>query len=369
MPRRKIGQLDWMDAGLAERRNRRVEALEQLSGLVDWTRFEALLSGVHAARKGEPSYPPLMMFKVLLVQRWYGLSDPAMEAALSDTLSFMAFAGLSLRDETPDHSTIWRFRQAPGKEGLLERLFEELARQLEGHGVVVRQGTLIDASIVSSAARRPRMDEDKVSRADPEARFGTTNERGRYAFGYKVHVAVDAGSGLVRAVKVTPANEQEVAIAPQLLEHAAGTVYGDRGYDSDGLRRELARRGLGDGLMRRRRGRRPLGEAETERNHALSLKRRPVEALFGTMKRSYRMGRMRAFGLLRATTSSCSASPSICAGCWSSPRPDSAQSHVGAGTRRLRRPSTPPIPAGAPRLHARTNLRRVKNRPAQRSPA
>lgn len=300
MPRRTIGQLDWMDAGLSGRRNRRVEALEGLLRLVDWTRFDALLSGIHAARKGEASYPPLMMFKVLLLQRWYGLSDPGMEAALSDSLSFMAFAGLSLRDATPDHTTIWRFRQELGKDGLLERLLAELNSQLESHAVVVKQGTLIDASIVSSAARRPRVEEDKISPVDPDARFGTTNERGRYAFGYKLHVAVDAGSGLVRGVRVTPANEQEIATAPQLLERAAGTVYADRGYDSDGLRRALARRGLGDGVMRRRRGR-ELTAAETERNHQLSLKRRPVEALFGTMKRSYRMGRMRAFGLLRTT--------------------------------------------------------------------
>lgn len=300
MPRRKMGQLDWMDAGLAERRNRRVEALEGLSRLVDWTRFDALLSSIHAAQKGEASYPPLMMFKVLLLQRWHGLSDPGMEAALSDSLSFMAFAGLSLRDATPDHTTIWRFRQELGKEGLLERLLAELNSQLESQRVVVKQGTLIDASIVSSAARRPRIDEGKISPVDPDARFGTTNERGRYAFGYKLHVAVDAGSGLVRGAKVTSANEQEIATAPQLLERAAGTVYADRGYDSDGLRRELARRGLGNGVMRRRRGR-ELSEAEIERNHQLSLKRRPVEALFGTMKRSYRMGRMRAFGLVRTT--------------------------------------------------------------------
>jgi len=300
MPRRTIGQLDWMDAGLAQRRNRRGEALDGLLRLVEWQRFEELLAGIHAAKTGEASYPPLMMFKVLLLQRWYGLSDPAMEAALSDTLSFMAFAGLSLKDETPDHSTIWRFRQELGKDGLLDRLLAELNRQLEAQAVVVRQGTLIDASIVTSAARRPRMDEDKVSPLDPDARFGTTNERGRFAFGYKLHVAVDAGSGLVRGATVTPANEQEVAVAPRLLANAAGTVYGDRGYDSNGLRRELQARGLGDGLMRRRRGR-ELTAAEVERNHQLSLTRRPVEALFGTMKRCYRLGRMRAFGLGRAT--------------------------------------------------------------------
>jgi transposase, IS5 family len=301
MPRRRIGQLGWMDAGLADRRNRRMEALERISGLVDWSRFETLLAGVHAAKKGEASYPPLMMFKVLLLQRWYGLSDPAMEAALSDTLSFMAFAGLSLSDATPDHTTIWRFRQELGREGLIDRLLHELNRQLDAQAVVVKQGTLIDASIVTSAARRPRMAEEKVSPVDPEARFGTTNERGRFAFGYKLHVAVDAGSGLVRAAAVTAANQQEVAVAPLILENAAGAVYADRGYDSDGLRRHLQARGLGDGLMRRRRGR-ELTPAEIDRNHQLSLKRRPVEALFGTMKRSYRMGRMRAFGLTRVTT-------------------------------------------------------------------
>jgi len=300
MPRRRIGQLGLMDAGLSRRRNQRVEALEGLLRLIDWSRFETLLSGIHSAKKGEASYPPLMMFKVLLLQRWYGLSDPAMEAALSDTLSFMAFAGLALEDATPDHSTIWRFRQELGKEGRLERLLRELNRQLDGHGVVVKEGTLIDASIVTSAARRPRMDEEKVSPVDPDARFGTTNERRRFAFGYKLHVAVDAGSGLVRAAAVTPANQQEVAVAPLLLKHAAGHVYADRGYDSDDLRRALQARGLGDGLMRRRRGR-ELNQAQTERNHQLSLVRRPVEALFGTMKRSYRLARMRAFGLSRAS--------------------------------------------------------------------
>lgn len=301
MPRRKLGQLGWVDAGLSGRRNRRAEGLERLSGLIDWTRFEALLAGIHAAPKGEASYPPLTMFKVLLLQRWYALSDPAMEAALSDTLSFMAFAGFSLDDETPDHSTIWRFRQALGENGLLELLLAELNRQLEAHAVLIKQGTLIDASIVTSAARRPRMSEDKVSPVDPDASFGTTNARGRFAFGYKLHVAVDAGSGLVRAAKVTAANEQDVAVAPQLLKDAAGTVYGDRGFDSNLLRTQLAERGLGDGLMRRRRGR-ELTEAEVERNHQLSLVRRSVESLFGTMKRSYRMGRMRVFGLRRVTT-------------------------------------------------------------------
>jgi IS5 family transposase len=164
------------------------------------------------------------------------------------------------------------------------------------------------------------MDEGKTSATDRKARFGTTNERGRFAFGYKMHVAVDAGSGLVRDMKLTPANVQDVAATPQLLDRADGVVYADRGYDSDGLRVELARRQLGDGLMRRRRGR-PLTAAEVLRNHQLSLTRRAVESLFGTMNELIGLA---ACAPLRncATppTSRSSASPSICVGGASSPR-------------------------------------------------
>jgi IS5 family transposase len=298
MPKRRVGQLDFVDGLVAQRPQSRPSALMEIAGLVDWSAFETLLSALPVAARGEPSYPALVMFKALLLQRWHGLSDPEMETALADRLSFMAFVGLSLGDPTPDHSTLWRFREKLGAHDLLDKLLAEANRQIAAAGLMVRQGTLIDATLVTSAARRPRMDEGKTSATDKAARFGATNERGRFAFGYKMHVAVDAGSGFVRDMKVTPANVQDVAVAPQLLDHAAGVVYADRGYDSDGLRAELARRELGDGLMRRRRGR-PLTPAEVLRNHQLSLKRRAVESLFGTMKRSYRLGRMRAFTQLR----------------------------------------------------------------------
>lgn len=299
MPRRRIGQLGWIDAALEQRASGRRDDLSAIAAAVDWGRFEALLSGINAAAKGEASYPPLMMFKVLLLQRWYTLSDPAMEAALGDRVSFMRFAGLSLDDETPDHSTIWRFRQKLSENGLVERLFAELAGQLEARGLVVKQGTLIDASIVSSAARRPKMGEDKISPVDPEARFGATNERQRFSFGYKLHVAVDQGSGLVRRLLLTSANVQDVTVAGALLPDQAGTVYGDRAYDSAALRALLNERGAGDGLMRRARKGYPLAPAEIERNQALSLIRRTVEKLFGTLKRSYGFARMRYFNAAR----------------------------------------------------------------------
>ncbi len=299
MPRRRIGQLSWVDGALSKRQERRRDTLAEIDRLVDWAPFAAALKEVHSAAKGEPAYPPLVMFKVLLLQRWYGLSDPAMEAALFDRISFLRFAGFSSEDETPDHTTIWRFREALGKAGLIERLFAALADQLDRRGITVKQGTLIDASIVQSAARRPRMDEDKVSPTDPDARFGTTNERGRYTFGYKMHVAVDSRSTTVRAWRVTPANVQDVAVAPELLPEEGGTVYADRAYDARDLRIELALRGLGDGIMRRGTRHGPPPPEMVRRNQMLSLLRRPVEAVFGTLKRCYGFHRMRYFSARR----------------------------------------------------------------------
>jgi len=297
MPRRRIGQLSWIDGALAGRGRRR-DGLAEIDRLVDWQPFGRLLSGIHGAAKGEAAYPPLMMFKVVLLQRWYGLSDPQMEEALFDRMSFLGFVGLSVEDETPDHTTIWRFRQKLVADGLIERLFAELSRQLDGHGITIKQGTLIDASIIQSAARRPRMEEGKVSQTDPDARFGANNERGRFTFGYKVHIAVDQGSATIGQWRVTPANVQEVKVAPELLPQT-GRVYADRGYDAAALHGELAVRGLQDGIMRRARRNRPLSAAQTAHNHELSLIRRAVEPVFGTLKRSYRFRRMPYFNPAR----------------------------------------------------------------------
>jgi IS5 family transposase len=285
---------------LSRRKTRRREVLGEIDRLVDWQPFDRLLAGIHGAVKGEAAYPPLMMFKVVLLQRWYGLSDPQMEEALFDRMSFLGFVGLSAEDETPDHTTIWRFRQKLAEGGLIEDLFAELARQLDGQGVTVRQGTLIDASIVQSAARRPRMDEGRTSATDPDARFGANNERRRFSFGYKVHIAVDRGSHTIGKWRVTPANVQEVTVAPDLLPES-GAVYGDRGYDGAGLRSRVSARGLEDAIMRRGRKNRPLPVTEIARNHELSLIRRAVEPVFGTLKRSYRLHRMPYFNIARNT--------------------------------------------------------------------
>ena len=107
--------------------------LDRISRIIDWRPLGEIVNDIHSARKGRPSYPPLAMVKILLLQQWYNLSDPQMEEALADRLSFRRFVGLGLEDDTPDHSTISRFRSALGSERS-ERLFEEIAKTVRRQG-------------------------------------------------------------------------------------------------------------------------------------------------------------------------------------------------------------------------------------------
>lgn len=131
---RDVGQGSFAEAFVVGGGNRR---LERIAGLLDWVRLEALLGGVYGSGTGRPSYPPLVMLKVLLLQGWYGLGDPAMEEALGDRLSFRRFVGLGLEDQVPDHSTISRFGSLLAGRGLAEALFavgRAPARRAGRHG-------------------------------------------------------------------------------------------------------------------------------------------------------------------------------------------------------------------------------------------
>lgn len=304
MPRKQVGQLGFEDALGAARRGRRPDRLEAMGRLIDWAAVERVLSPVdQVAAKGEASWPVLVLFKALILQRWHDLSDEGLEAALFDRLSFQAFCGLSLDDDVPDHATLWRFRQKLSKAGLMEALFAELERQFDAKGMVVRQGTLIDASLLEAAARRPAVKDGKTSAVDPDARFGTGDGRGRYTFGYKAHIAVDEGSLLVRAVRLTPANVQEIEAACDLVQGDEKAVLADRGYDAKRLRDHLESRGIANLVMRRGGYGRPVSDEDVARNHAIAPRRRIVESVFGTLKRLYRMGRLRYFTQARNATS------------------------------------------------------------------
>ena len=293
--RRELGQLSLAD-GLVEGAGRNRQ-LERIAALVDWAAFERLLGDVYAAPVGRPSYGPVVLMKCLLLQQWYRLSDPGLEEALADRLSFRRFVGLALADPVPDHSTLSRFRSELSRRGLAERLLAELNRQLDAKGLMVKTGTLIDASLVEADCRRPRKGEPVEGRSDRDASWNAMPEQP--LFGYKMHLAVDQGSGLVRQALLTPGHVSDKVPFLDLVQGDEEAVYADRGYDGWWYRQELAARGIADGIMAGDYRQRPLDAAGYARNRALGVLRAPVERTFAILKRWYGYGRVRYRSLVK----------------------------------------------------------------------
>jgi IS5 family transposase len=296
--RRELGQLSLAD-GVVEGGAGRNRQLERIAALVDWAAFERLLGGIYAAPVGRPSYGPVVLLKCLLLQQWYRLSDPGLEEALSDRLSFRRFVGLALADPVPDHSTLSRFRSELVRRGLSEALPAELNRQLDARGLMVKTGTLIDASLVEADCRRPKKGEPVERRSDPDASWNAMPEKP--LFGYKMHLAVDQGSGLVRQAILTPANVSDKTPFLALVQGDEQAVLADKGYDGWWYRQQLAERGIEDGIMAGSYRRRPLDAAGRARNRAIAPLRAPVERSFGVLKRWYDYRRVRYRSLVRNT--------------------------------------------------------------------
>jgi IS5 family transposase len=296
MARRDFRQLGLAD-GIVRRRGKKSEWLDRVDATLDWPALETIVAGIYASREGGLAYPLLTYVKLLLLQQWYGLSDEGLEAAVDDRLSFRRFAGIPLAESVPDHSSIWRFREELARRGLAERLLAEVNRQLDAKGLVLRRGTLIDATILEAAVRPPGGDAGEVSPRDPQA--GWTKKNGKSRFGYKAHVAVDEGSGIVRAAVMTPADVHDSVPADGLVQGDEEAVYADKAYDSEERRAGLRARGVEPRIMYQARRNRPLTPWQTWFNEAVAPVRAGVERVFGTMKRAYGHRRVRYLGLAR----------------------------------------------------------------------
>jgi IS5 family transposase len=290
-------QLSLADA-LVDARLGSNEKLERIDGLIDWSRLEALLSGLRAGETGRPPYPPLSMLKALYLQALYDLSDPGLEDMLLDRLSFRRFCGFSLEDATPDETTICRFRLAAAKAGVLETCFAEVNRQLDAKGLIARKGTLMDATIVAAAHRPPKKEAGMGTAHAREPGADWTNKNGKSYFGYKLHVGVDQGSGLIRKAVFTPARVQDNEVAEALVSGDEAAVYADRIYDSRARRAGLKALRIKDRIMHRRhRYMARLPRWMERRNRLIARRRAPVESVFGAMKRIYGKGRARCHSL------------------------------------------------------------------------
>lgn len=294
---RKIGQLSLAD-GLAAS----VETVfDQIATTIDWSPIRALLGQRSGSGPGNTSYPAEILLRCLLLGVWHALSDPALEAQVRDRISFRRFAGFSLSDITPDHSTLWRFREELKRNELIDRVFEEINRQLEEKGLIIKRGTLIDASFMQAQARPPAAPKKghygptKPS-ADRDARWGKKGKKS--VFGYKIHIGVDAGHTLIRRVEVTDASVTDTEPADTLISGDEKAAYGDQAYYTHARHDRLAAAGIKDRLMRRPNKHHPeLSPRQKKRNQLIAKVRAAVERPFAVFKERYGMRRMRFFNL------------------------------------------------------------------------
>lgn len=297
MVHRTSGQLDFADSFLGNNQKLN-QRLDRINRLVDWEPFEERLNRIYSSPSGRPSYPVLLLFKCLLLQAWYNLSDYALEEILDDRLSFRRFVGLSVSEKAPDHSVFSRFRDQLVQHAIHGRLFTELERQMENRGLILKKGTLVDATVIEAAPKKPDQNADGTagkSPVDPEADW--TKKGGKYLFGYKAHVGVDQDSELIRRIAMTPAHVHDGEMLGQVIGGDEGWAFADKAYDSEKNHKILREKNVENGILMKGTRKRALSRVEKMCNRILSKLRCPVERIFGTLKRSYRYCRARYLGL------------------------------------------------------------------------
>lgn len=317
---KQIGQRGFADDLVGSRLGSN-EMLDRIGGLIDWRKIEVLLEELHSSRYGRPAFPPLALFKALLLQQWYALSEAKLEEALGDRLSFRRFCGLSLEDKAPDQVTINRFRNLLVREELVAPLFEEIVRQIDARGLILRQGTLIDASLVEAAVKRPKPPKDdeianepategqtpadeaakprpasKLVRSphDPDAAWA--KKGGKRSFGYKAHIGTDMGSAIIRRALLTPANVNDTVRADELYCGDEKSVYADQAYSTKARTAKLKAARIKDRTMSRPNKHHPLTQRQKDRNKAIGKRRGPVEQVFARLKGVYGWARVRYRG-------------------------------------------------------------------------
>lgn len=292
------GQLGFGDGWISSKVGQNA-ALERLAGSVKWYRFEKLLARLRPEGPGRPPFDPLLMLKALLLQQWYRLSDADLEEALNDRMSFRRFVGLSLQAAAPDHTTLCRFRRRLEEAGLSEKLFAEFERQLDSRGLLLKHGTMIDASLVESP-HRPGAPDGSRQAVDPDARLTARKGRSGTSYGYKMHVGVDRTSRLIRRIVLTPANVNDTVPADRLVCGDERAVYADKGYAKRARRRWLKSRRIKARIMHKSWGGGPPLSLWQKRHNALIAPiRAEVEGVFATLKRWLGFARVRYRGLGR----------------------------------------------------------------------
>jgi IS5 family transposase len=221
-----------------KRQTRREKFLGEMDKIVPWGRLEALIEP-HYPSSGRVGRPPVgvpRMLRMYFLQQWYSLSDEGLEDAIYDSQAMRDFVGIDLaREQVPDATTLLKFRRKLEDNHLTAAIFEQVNAHLGERGLLMREGTLVDATIIAA----PPSTKNKDKARDPE--MHQAKKGNQWHFGMKAHIGVDAESGLVHSVHATPANESDVAHTHELLHGQEERVHADAGYTGVDKRDEIAK--------------------------------------------------------------------------------------------------------------------------------
>ena len=284
-----------------KKQTRRDKFLAEMEQVVPWARLVERLRPLYP--KGERGRPPIgleRMLRLYFVQQWYGLADEALEDALYDSQALRGFVGLELnRDAVPDATTVLHFRHWLEKHELTRALFDEVGAMLVARGLLMRQGTIVDATIIAA----PPSTKNKQKARDPE--MHQTKKGNQWYFGMKAHIGVDVASGVVHTVTGTAANVADIHQTAALLHGEEEAVFADAGYTGADKRPELAgrdvswniaiKRGIIKALPK------SLREVAEPVERALSQVRAWVEHPFHIVKNRFRHKKLRYRGLAKNT--------------------------------------------------------------------
>ena len=219
-----------------KRRTRRERFLAEMNAVVPWARLQALIEP-HYPKSGGVGRPPIgvaRMLRMYFLQQWYTLADEALEDALYDSQAMREFVGIDLgRENVPDATTLLKFRRLLEQHDLTAAILAEVNAHLSERGLLMRQGTVVDATIIAA----PSSTKNEDGKRDPE--MHQTKKGNQWHFGMKMHTGVDTESGLIHSVVCTPANESDVAHAHELLHGQERQVHGDSGYAGVDNRQEI----------------------------------------------------------------------------------------------------------------------------------
>jgi transposase, IS5 family len=284
-----------------KKQTRRDRFLAEMEKVVPWSRLVDRLRPFYP--KGERGRPPIgleRMLRIYFLQQWYGLADEALEDALYDSQALRGFAGIDLAvAAVPDATTVLNFRHWLEQHNLTRVLFDEVGATLEERGLLMRQGTIVDATIIAA----PPSTKNKEKARDPE--MHQTKKANQWHFGMKAHIGVDVASGLVHTVKGTAANEADITQTAALLHGKEEAVFGDAGYTGADKRPELEDRDVSWNIAIKRSIIKALPKALRELaepvERALSQVRAVVEHPFHIVKNRFRHNKLRYRGLFKNT--------------------------------------------------------------------